>query len=34
VAKIYIDPENPNGSTGSEEGTLYSLEWAEGALLQ
>jgi hypothetical protein len=34
VAIIYLDPENPDGSTDNEDGTLYSLEWAEGALLQ
>ena len=34
VAMIYLDPENPIGSTSTEEGTLYSLEWGQGALLQ
>ena len=34
VAIIYLDPENPTGSTGDDEGTLYSLEWAGDALLQ
>jgi hypothetical protein len=33
VVSIYLDPENPQDSTGGVDGILYAAEWEEDALL-